>query len=90
MIQSKHLRAELDRRYHYHVTVTRRKRHSNYPIDILKQYLSREVYSLPRSEIQFVEKEIETFLNEHEVLIQDREKKTMTLERSYLSRIRKK
>jgi hypothetical protein len=90
MVQAKHLRAELDRRYHYLVTVTLRKRHSNYPIDTLKEYLSRELYSLPKSEIQFVEKEIKTFLTEHEVLIKEKEKKRMTLERSYLSRIRKK
>jgi hypothetical protein len=43
---------------------------------ILKGYLSHELYRLLKSEIEFVEKELEQFLKEHKEHIKEEEEKT--------------
>jgi hypothetical protein len=74
-IELKHLRSELNCRYHYIVTIKRERHHSNHSMKILKGYLSCELYRLPKSEIDFVKKELEQFLKEHEDYIEEEEKK---------------
>jgi hypothetical protein len=88
-IELKHLRSELNCRYHYIVTIKCEKHHSNCKMDVLKGYLSCQLYRLPKSETDFVKKELKQFLKEHEVYIKE-EEKTTRLTRRFLITTRRK
>ncbi len=89
-IDLKHLRSELNCRYHYIVAINRERRHSNHSMKILKGYLSRELYRLPKSEIDFVEKELQLFLKEHEDYIEEEGKKITRMTRNFQTMTRRK
>jgi hypothetical protein len=73
-VKNIHLKKELQRRYHYLRVTDSEPRYSNYEEKRLKKYLNSDVYTLPKSETQYVKHEICLFLQVHEVVANNKTK----------------
>jgi hypothetical protein len=88
-VYNKHLKTELQRRYHYLGVDDREPRYSNFEHTRLMTYLTSEKYTLPKSEISYVKNELSLFLQLHEVYVKNKKMSTSFVQH-YLRQIERK